>query len=74
MYITCGAQAIAHHLPTDSQLGPEQWNSHSLQNSFCMMSYGMKYPYGQFKSAVLILFPPSSTGPSWRMALVSYNA
>ena len=63
MYITCGAQAIAHHLPTDSQLGPEQWNSHSLQNSFCMMSYGMKYPYGQFKSAVLNSVPSQLLEP-----------
>ena len=27
-------------------------NSHHLQYSFCMMSYEMEYPFGQFKSAV----------------------
>ena len=64
MYITCGAQAIAHHLPTDSQLGPEQWNSHSLQNSFCVISCGIEYPFVQCRSTVLIVFPLSSLGPS----------
>ena len=48
-------------------------NSHSLQNSFHVMSYGMEYPFGQFKSAVLILFPLSSLGPSLQMALAWYN-
>jgi len=37
------------------------------------MSYGMEYPFGQFKSAVLIQFPPSSLGPSLRMALALYS-
>ena len=39
-----------------------------LQNFFHMMSYGMNYPFVQFKLAVLILFPPSSLGLSLRMA------
>ena len=38
------------------------------------MSYGIEYPFGQFKSAVLILFPPNSLGPSLRVALALYNA
>jgi len=37
------------------------------------MSHGMEYPFGQFKSAVLILFPSSSLGLSLKMALVLYN-
>ena len=37
-----------------------------------MMSYGMEYPFGQFGSAVLVLFPPSSLGPLVQMALALY--
>jgi len=37
------------------------------------MSYGMEYPFGQFKSAVQILFSPNSFGPSLQMALALYN-
>jgi len=48
-------------------------NSHPPQNSFHMMSYGREYPLFQFKSAVLILFPPSSVGPSLQMALAPYS-
>ena len=36
--------------------------SHSLQN-FCLVSCGMEYPFGPFKSAVLMLLPPSSLDP-----------
>ena len=65
MYITRDAQAIAHHLPTDAQLAPQrgeerEMNSHPIQNSFCMNSYSMEYPFRQFKLALLILLPPSS--------------
>jgi len=78
MYITSDAQAIAHHPLTNAQQAPKQqkWemNSHSLQNSFCMVSCGMEYPFGQFKSAVLILFPLNSLGPSLWMPLSVYNA
>ena len=78
MYITSDAQAIAYHLPTNAQLALQaaeerKLSSHPLQNSIYMMSYGMEYPFGQFKPAVLILFPPSSLGPSLRMALSPYN-
>ena len=78
MDITSGAQAIAHHPPTDAQLAPHsKWkremNSHLLQKSFCMMSYGMEYPFGQLKSVILILFPPKPLHPSPRMALALYN-
>ena len=66
MYTTGDAQAIVHHPLTDAQ--PTTWaaemKSHSLQNSFHMMSYGIEYPFGQLKSALLILFPPNSLGPS----------
>jgi len=37
--------------------------SDALQNSFCTMPYGMEYPFGQFKSAVPILFPLQLLGP-----------
>ena len=55
MSITSDTQAIAHHLPAEAQLTPRaveehEMNSHPLQNFFCMMSYGMEYPFGQFKS------------------------
>ena len=64
--------------PTDAQLAPwamegSEMNSHALQNSFCMMLYGMEYPFGQIKSAVLILFSPSSLGPLLRMVFALYN-
>ena len=78
MCITNDAQAIAHHPPNHALLTlwateESEVNSHSLQNSFCMMSYGMEYPFVQFKSAVLILFLPSSLGPSLRIASALYN-
>ena len=38
-----------------------------------MLSRGMEYPFGQFKSAVLILFPHSSLGPLLQMALALYD-
>ena len=64
-----------HPMPSQPQAGEEsQMNSHPLQNSFSLMSYGIEYPFGQFKSAVLFLFPPSSLGPSLRVALALYNA
>jgi len=74
MYVTSDAQAIVHHLPIDAQIAPEQVegsevNSHPLQNSIRMILYSMEYPFGQFKSVVLILFPLSSLGPSLRMVL-----
>ena len=69
---------IAYHPPIDVQL--TSWaaekiemKSHPLQNSFIMMSYDMEYSFGQFKSAVLILFPPRSLGLLLKMALALYN-
>lgn len=63
MYIRGDAKAIAYHPLTNAQHVPEQqkeeMNSHPLQNSFCMTSYGLEYPFSQLKTAVLILFPPS---------------
>jgi len=74
MYITNDAQVIAQHAPTDAQ--PASWAveeskmlSHLLQVYFNLMSYGTEYLFGQLKSAVLILFPHSSLGPSLQMAL-----
>ena len=62
MFTSSDRQAIAHHPPTSAQLAlraveESKMNSYLLQNFF-LMSYGMEYPFGQFKSAVLILFPP----------------
>lgn len=39
-----------------------EMNSHPLQNSY-LMTCGMEYIFGQFKSIVLILFPSYSLGP-----------
>ena len=63
---------------TDAQLTPRaaeesQLNCYPLQNSLHMMSYGMEYPFGQCKSAFLILFPPSSLDPLLRVVLALYN-
>jgi len=62
----------------DAQQAPQateesQMNSLLLQNSFCILPYGIEYPFGQLKSAVLILFPSSSFGPLLTMALVLYS-
>ena len=78
MYITSDAQEIAHHAVSDALLAPwaaeeSQRNSHPLQNSFLFMPYGMEYPFGQFMSAALILFPPSSLGPSLGVVLALYS-
>jgi len=78
MYTRNDAQAIFYHPQTDAQLGPwaameSEMNSHALQNSFHLMSYGMEYPFGQFESAVLILFPPISLGPLLTMASALCN-
>jgi len=51
-----------------------EMHSQLLQNSFCIISYGTEYAFGQFKSALLILFPPSSLGPLLQMALALYIA
>lgn len=52
LYITGDAQAIAHHSSTDAQLAPQAaeervMNSHPLLNSFCLILYGMEYPFGR---------------------------
>jgi len=78
MYVTSDAQVIAFHPLTDALLAPQAgeestMNSHTLQNSSCLMSYLMEYPFGWFKSAVQILFPPSSLGPLLWMALALCN-
>lgn len=54
--------AIAHHPLTNAQPDPEQQQlSHPKFPHFCicMMSYGMEYPFGQFRSAVVALSLPS---------------
>lgn len=53
--------AISHHLLTDDQPVPEQWSHPDAgQPPRIRTSYNMEYPFGQFKSAVLVPFPPSS--------------
>lgn len=44
-----------------------------VQNSSCTMLYGMGYPLGLFKSAVLVLFPPQILGPWLWTTLLSSN-
>lgn len=65
MHITSDAQAVAHYLltcPVSLQASERSLvNSHPCQkHSFCMMLCGMEHPFVQLKSAVLILFWPSS--------------
>jgi len=55
-------------LPNQCPASPQavqasQMNSHSLQNSFHLMPYGMEYPFGKFNSSILIPFPPRLLGP-----------
>ena len=78
IYITSDAQAVAHHPPGDAQpipqaAGAREMNCHPFQYSFLILSYGVEYPFSQFKSAVLILLPTGSLGPSLRTALSLYN-
>lgn len=77
MYLTNNTQASTHHPLTDAQLvspaSEREVNSLPLQNSFYMISYSMEYSSVQFKSAVLILLPPISLGPSLRMTLALYH-
>ena len=78
MYIKSDAQATCSPLHNQFPASvPKQWkrvmNSHPLQNSVRLMFYGMEFPFGQFKSAVLIMSPPSSLGPLLRKALALYN-
>lgn len=60
-------QAMAHHPPTDalpapcSECLPAQLLS--LFKLFHVISYGLEYPFGQFRSSVLVLSPPSSLCP-----------
>ena len=76
MYITSASNCPPP--PINVQLDSEQQktkiNSHPLQNSSHMMSYGMEYSFGQFKSVMSILFPARNLVPSLRMALALYNA
>ena len=78
MYIMSDVREIARHPPTNAQLDPRaaeesEMPSHLLQNSFHMMSYGVAYPFRQFQSIVLILFPLSSLGPLLEMVLALYS-
>ena len=61
MCMRSDAQGIAHHPPTEqAPQGAEEskMTFHTLQKSFHMVSYGMEYSFGQFKSVVLILSQP----------------
>ena len=65
MYETSDAEAIAHHLPTDTQQFPHSGRPSSellpvYKLSFCMMPCGKGYPFGQFRSAVLFQLLSSS--------------
>ena len=67
IYTTNNAQAIAYYLLTDVQIAHEQWQeawwtSIFFKLSFHVMSYGMEYPFVQFRSDVLILSPHISLG------------
>ena len=78
MYMTSGVQAVAHYPLTNAQLAHQtaeqrEMNFCPLQNSFHMMSYGVEYPFGHFKSTVLVLFHPSPLGPLLRVAFAVYN-
>jgi len=62
---------------TEAQQAPQvveesKMNSCPLQNSFCMMSYGMEYPFGQLKSDVLILFPSCFLDPLLSLGSVQH--
>ena len=59
--LSCGCQSLSsgcypNHLPAVLQF-------------FHLMIYGMEYPFGQFRSAVLVLSPPSSLGFSCPVAV-----
>lgn len=68
MYIASDAQAVAHYPLTDAQLGPKQQKREKKRLlflsklSFCVMSYGMEYPFGHLKSSVLFLSLPRCLG------------
>lgn len=54
---------IVHYLPTtDGHTGPSQ--TASLVYILIMMFHAMEYPFGQLRSAVLAVLPPSSCVPS----------
>ena len=63
--------AIAHDLPTDAQLVPEQRSPPGqLPPVYIlgMTSHGVEYPFGQFGSAVLAVSPPNFLCPSSLLA------
>ena len=52
--------AIAHHLPTNAQPFPEQQQPSEPAPSVLLFStapYGVRYSFGEFGSAVLVLPP-----------------
>ena len=59
--------ATAHHSLTDAQLVPEQRSPFPGQlppvYTLDMTSHGMEYPFGQFGSASLAVFPPNFLCP-----------
>ena len=63
--------AIAHDLPTDAQLVPEQRSPPGQLPPvyiLVMTSHGMQYPFGQLGSAALAVSPPSFLCPSSLLA------
>ena len=60
--------AIAHHLLADAQPIPQQQPTPSQLPSllcfFLMVSSDMEYPFGQFRSVVMVLSSPPAAPPA----------
>jgi len=68
-WCTSNCSLLPDWCPTSPLSSRREWNELSppsklIPHSKRMMSYGIQYPFGQFKSSVLFLFHPSSLGPS----------
>ena len=61
-YKTIDTQAVGQHPPIQSPSSScLYWPiPPSFSRFFCMMPYGMEYPFGQLRLAILVLSPPSS--------------
>lgn len=78
-YTTSDTQAIACHRITDPQLPTQAAENNELPLLSKLLPYDvtwdmcMGYPFGQLKTAKLILLPSSNVGPLLSMALALYN-
>lgn len=54
---------VAHYSPSDARGAADPQPASLSFICFCMMSYGMQYPSGQLRSAVLAPAPPNSLCP-----------